>query len=114
MLRNWRLAFVCLVLAAFVGQAVLTQGHFHWAADAGSVLADASGAHAPGEKQPIKGDQSNCPLCHAAAVAGAISVPTAPALWVPSLSTLSKPRDERAIVVERFSAHWRSRAPPAV
>jgi len=115
-LRDWRRAFVCLVLSAFVAQSVITQVHVHWAAaDSSSVLADASAAlHAAGGGSPVKGDQNNCPICHAASVAGAISVPVSPALWVPSLSTLTKPRDERTIVVERFAAHWRSRAPPSV
>jgi hypothetical protein len=114
--RDWRRAFVCLVLSAFVAQSLATQGHMHWAvADADSVVADALGAgHAPGGGSPVKGDQNNCPVCHATSIAGAIAVPSAPALWVPSLSTLIKPRDEREIVVERFAAHWRSRAPPAV
>jgi hypothetical protein len=115
-LRDWRRAFVCLVLSAFVAQSLITQAHVHWAAvDSGSVLADASAALQPaGGGSPVKGDQNTCLVCHAASVAGAISMPTSPALWVPSLSTLTKPRDERTIVVERFAAHWRSRAPPAV
>ncbi len=112
--RDWRQAFVALVLAAFVAQSALTQGHWHTAAGepafASSDVSPASGH--PGK--PIKGDQTNCPICHAASVAGAFFASTAPALRVPPLGTRAGPRDERAVVVERFVAHWLSRAPPAV
>src|SRR5262245_11456491 len=113
--RDWCRAFVCLVLATFLAPSLIAQGHFHWNSSGLERLASAAGdLHTPDGKGPIKGDQSKCPICHAASVAGALAVPNAPALRVPALSTLIKPRDERAIVVERFAAHWRSRAPPAV
>lgn len=105
---------VYVLLAAFAAQGLLTQGHRHFA-DAGAAVAGLSVAvDKTTGKQPLKGDQSNCPICHAASVAGAFFAPTASALWVPSLGALVKPRDERVVVVERFAIHWRSRAPPQV
>lgn len=105
---------VYVLLAAFAAQGLLTQGHRHFA-DAGAAGSGLSVAFdQTTSKQPIKGDQSSCPICHAASVAGAFFVPAVAVLRVPSLSTLVKPRDERVIVVERFAVHWRSRAPPQV
>ncbi len=115
-MRDWRQAFVALVLAAFVAQGLITQSHRHAAStDTALAFADASDdTDRPAPKAPIKDDQSNCPICHAASVAGAFFASTGPVLRVPSLSALVKPRDERAVVVERFAVHWRSRAPPLV
>lgn len=106
-----RVAFYIL-LAAFAAQGLLTQGHRHFA-DARVAVSGLAVDQTTG-KQPIKADQSNCPICHAASVAGAFFAPTASALWVPSLGALVKPRDERVVIVERFAVHWRSRAPPQV
>ena len=114
-LRDWRQAFVALVLAAFVAQGLVTQGHWHTASGDGALLlSDASAGDHPAPKTPIKGDQNNCPICHAASIASAFFASAAPILRVPSLSTLARPRDERSVVVERFAVHWRSRAPPLV
>jgi len=115
-MRDWRQAFVALVLTAFVAQGLITQSHRHAASgDAALALADVSdGAGHPAPKAPLKGDQSNCPICHAASIAGAFFASAGPVLRVPSLSALVRPRDERTIVVERFAVHWRSRAPPLV
>jgi len=118
--RGFR-AFVHVLLVAFVLQGVATQGHAHWATAGGKVLsaiafqADApSSASKTGSKQTPAGDHSNCPICHAASIAGAAFASSAPVLHVPSLSALLPERDERRIVVERFAAAWRSRAPPSV
>ena len=121
--RGFR-AFAYFVLCAFVFQGFITHRHMHWnglanglAADAihienGVVLSDLS---APASKQlPAGHDESKCPIYHAAAVAGCFLVATAPILRIPPLSTLALRRDERSIVVERFTAAWRSRAPPSV
>jgi hypothetical protein len=115
-LRDWRQAFVALVLAAFVAQGILTQSHWHLASGDTTLAAFDASADADhrAPKAPVKGDQNNCPICHAASIAGAFFASAAPMLRVPSLSTLFKPRDERVIVVERFAGHWRSRAPPLV
>ncbi len=120
-MRGYR-ALVHVVLAAFIVQGFVTQGHMHWggagqefaavASHAGAATTDATKA---GSKQtPANRDHSNCPICHAASVAGAMFASAAPILRVPSLSTLVPERDERSIVVERFTAAWRSRAPPSV
>ena len=115
-------ALAYVVLAAFVLQGMVTQNHLHGAFAApafssdvhqdGVALADAGKA---GSTQLPAGEHDrNCPICQAASIAGAAFASSAPILRVPSLSTLFVARDERTIVVERFVAAWRSRAPPLV
>jgi hypothetical protein len=103
-----------------VVQGIVTQGHTHsaagqaFSADAahGLVLADAGKAGS--NQTPSNDHERNCPICQAASIAAVAYAPSAPILRVPALSALFVPRDERGIVVERFVAAWRSRAPPFV
>jgi len=118
-----RRAFAYLVLVTFVLQGFVTQSHMHFGAPAQKAAAgthqSASGAvlgatqKSPGQQSPGGRDDGNCPICHAASIAGAAFASAAPMLRIPSLSSLVPYVDERSILVERFTAAWRSRAPPA-
>jgi len=122
--RRARRAFVYLVLATFALQGFVTQGHMHFGAPAqksiGATQQSSSGvtldatAKFPAKPLPGERDGSNCPICHASSIAGAMFASAAPALRVPSLSSLVPYIDERSVFVERFTAAWRSRAPPTV
>jgi hypothetical protein len=114
--RNYR-ALVYLVLAAFVFQGFLTQTHTHWSnpvqkVSVGGALSDA--VKSASKQSPGDRDDGNCPICHAASIAGAMFASAAPMLRVPSLSSLVPYVDEHNVLVERFTAAWRSRAPPSV
>lgn len=121
--RGFRV-FVYFVLCAFVFQGFITHRHMHWGDSADRPSADAFHVEngvalpdlsMPASKQlPAGHDESKCPIYHAAAVAGCFLAATTPILRIPPLSTLALQRDERSIVVERFTAAWRSRAPPSV
>ncbi|MCE9522487.1 MAG: hypothetical protein K8S25_08670 [Alphaproteobacteria bacterium] len=112
-----RRAFAMLVLAAFVLQGVITQSHSHSGAPAKSVsvVAALGGvADAPAKPSPGDSGDANCPICHAASIAGAAVASAGPELRVPSLSSLVPYLDEHSVLVERFTAAWRSRAPPSL
>jgi hypothetical protein len=105
---------VYAVLAAFMAQGLLTQSHRHFA-EPGFLVSGISAALDPeSDKRPLKSDRNNCPICHVASIAGALVAPTTSILKAPSLGTLIGPRDERVVVAEHFTVHWRSRAPPLV
>lgn len=119
-----RPALVYLVLTAFVLQGLVTQSHMHFAAAAQQKSMAAAQltssatlgvtAKSPVKQTPGERDDSNCPICHAASIAGAMFASAAPMLRVPSLSSLVPYVDERSVLVERFTAAWRSRAPPSL
>jgi hypothetical protein len=122
--RRGRGAFVYLVLAAFALQGSVTQSHLHVGALAQQAtvatfqsspgLSLEATAKAPVKPLPSPRDDNNCPICHAASIAGAVFASAAPILRVPSLSSLVPYVDEHAVLVERFTAAWRSRAPPSL
>jgi hypothetical protein len=110
-------ALVSLVLIAFALQIAVTRGHFHFghALDGAAVAAqDASTDLAAGGSKPSKPshDESNCPLWHAAGVCGAAAPAVASVLFIVKPAPSRIAADERSIVPERFTAAWRSRAPP--
>jgi len=112
-------ALVCLLLALFVLQTAVTRSHFHLgSASGGDVsLADAAGVDvgAGGTKAPTPlHDESHCPLWHAAGVCGAAVAPDAVTIIAPIATWLRIAVDARLIFPERFTAAWRSRAPPSL
>lgn len=110
-------AAVCLLLVIFVVQTAVTHSHFHLGAAglATTAKADlASDASSKPVKAPLGHDELNCPLWHTAGVCGAAVAPVAGVFFVPLLGQARAPTDQRAIFVERFAAHWRSRAPPSL
>jgi hypothetical protein len=107
--RAWVYALIC----AFVLQGVITQGHFHaFAGAAPHAISLADNGASQSKQAPGDRDDTKCPICHAASVAGAFFAAAAPILLLPTLDALIPQRHERTIVVERFTAAWRSRAPP--
>ena len=104
---------VYAVLAVFVAQSVVAQGHWHVGSAALAPTAIATVADQPNGQQPGKGDPKSCPICHMASVAGAFFLPSTPGLRVPSLLGPLAPRAQQAIAVESAATHWRSRAPPS-
>jgi len=112
-----RRVLVCVVLAAFVAQGIVTQSHAHWGGLGQNLLASSlqvAGGAADPKQTPVKRGDANCPICHAVSIAGAFFAAASPILRLPSLSTIVLPRVERSVVVARFAAAWRSRAPPLV
>jgi|GEM_PF-6225357 hypothetical protein len=112
-------AFVSLVLLAFVMQIAVTRSHFHFGHAFDGVAAtvaaqDSPADHAAGGSKPSKPshDESNCPLWHAAGVCGAAAPAVASVLFIAKPMPSRVGIDERRIVPERFTAAWRSRAPP--
>jgi hypothetical protein len=112
-------ALVSLVLIAFALQVAVTRGHFHFghALDgvaAAALAQDAPADHDAGGSKPAKSlhDESNCPLWHAAGVCGAAAPAVVAVLFVAKPASSRIAVDERSIVPERFTAAWRSRAPP--
>ena len=111
-------AIVSLILLAFVLQIAVTRSHFHFghAFDGVMIAAaqDAPADHASGGSKPSKPshDESNCPLWHAAGVCGAAAPTVASVLFIVKPASSRIAVDERSIVPERFTAAWRSRAPP--
>lgn len=109
-------AIACLLLALFVLQGAVARGHFHFGAPGLATTAKATVADASGKpiKTPLGHDEANCPLLHAAGIGSTAVAPVATLFFVPPLGHARAPVDERTIFVERFAAHWRSRAPPTV
>jgi len=110
-------AAVCLLLALFVLQTAVTHSHFHFGAAGLAKTAQADPAKdAAGKpaKAPLGHNEANCPLWHAAGICGAAVAPVANLFFVPPLGNARAPVDQRAIFVERFAVHWRSRAPPSL
>jgi hypothetical protein len=112
-------AFVSLVLLAFVMQIAVTRSHFHFGHAFDSVAATVAAQDAPaddaaGGSKPSKPshDESNCPLWHAAGVCGAAAPAVSSVLFVAKPMPSRVAVDERRILPERFTAAWRSRAPP--
>jgi hypothetical protein len=102
-------------MLAFLLQGVATQSHFHFedlaaAADAQAAIGD--------DKQdpshPAKHSKWDCPLWHAANTCGAALPATGFVFVDPSWERVRRPIDQRRLVPERFTAGWRSRAPPTV
>jgi hypothetical protein len=114
-------ALVSLVLLAFVLQIAVTRGHFHFGHALDSVVAtapaqDAVADQAAGGSKPgtPSHDESNCPLWHAAGVCGAAAPAVGAVLFIAAPAPSRIATDERSIVPERFTAAWRSRAPPSL
>jgi hypothetical protein len=112
-------AVVSLLLLAFVLQIAVTRSHFHFGdtADATAVAMaqDASSDHVDGSSAPLQKpshDESHCLLWHAAGVCGAAAPAVVAVLFIAKPTSTRIAVDERAIVPERFTAAWRSRAPP--
>lgn len=107
-------ALVHVLLLAFVLQIVATRGHFHFGSTAAAdIVAQQGGDDAPApSKQPTGHQESDCPLWHASVVCGGAIHATAVKIVAPLLRSTRAPLDQRAIVPERFTAAWRSRAPP--
>jgi hypothetical protein len=110
---------VSLILLAFVLQIAVTRSHFHFgqAIDGGAAIIaaqDALADLAAGGSKPSKSshDESNCPLWHAAGVCSAAAPAVASVLFIVKPAPSRIAVDERRIVPERFTAAWRSRAPP--
>ena len=113
-MRGWR-AFVVALLAVFVLQTVSVAGHVHVPADAAKLSsADTGGASGESKRLPLKDDKRDCPMCQTASSSSVFFASSAPILRLPALHSTFVPRDETVVAVERFAAHWRSRAPPAV
>lgn len=113
-----RRAFVYALLIAFVSQGVVTQSHFHFglgAATAAEAQFDGNKASTGTSEKGSKHDSGDakCPLCQAASLTGSF-VAASYSFSLPVSHTYFEVRDERVIAVERFTAAWRSRAPPAL
>jgi hypothetical protein len=113
-------ALAALVLVAFILQTAVTRGHFHFGSAFATSLSIQANGDVSGEttgkpvKAPSGHDESNCPLWHAGNICGTAVASVAVALFTPSLASARAPIDQRKIFVERFVAHWRSRAPPSL
>jgi hypothetical protein len=114
MRHNRRLqSFALLFLAAFAFHVAILRAHIHTGAATGASIDLADQAPATGGK-PVKHSEADCPLWHASATCGTGLIPTAAALVLPPKLSAEAPRDERNILLERFAAAWRSRAPPTL
>ena len=114
-------AFIYALLLAFVAQTIVTTSHFHGSgrADGTSignfdhtirvVLQPASDA---GSKHKSD-DAAKCPICQAASLTSGF-IGASYSIFLPVLDSFLVSHDERIIAVERFTAAWRSRAPPAL
>jgi len=104
--------FAFLLLLGFVVQGSAIQTHLHFTQRPGSSLIASSNRAAPASKTD-KDDPANCPLCQAAAMAGAYVLPSAAVLPPPPVAVLWIARTTMAAFDLLTSAHsWQSRAPP--
>jgi hypothetical protein len=111
-------ALVLLTLIAFAFQGYLTQTHIHIrSAETAAVTDVLDGGFvtnkAPAKDLPVKGDESNCPLCQAFAGAGHFVTPASAAALLPSFTVSVIALVIRAIDATPAVSHiWLGRAPP--
>jgi hypothetical protein len=105
------------LILTFLLQGVATQSHFHFEdlTVAGAAhAADADDNQDQDPSHPDRHSKWDCPLWHAANVCGA-ALPASGLVFVdPSWERVLTPIDQRRLVPERFTAGWRSRAPPVL
>ena len=111
--RAVRRLLVVFVLACFVAQGTAVQSHLHWVEH--SAATAAGQGHGYVDSAPSRKGESpaDCPLCQAAAVAGAFVLPAIPALPPPPPAALWHATPTLAsFALLPPSLGWLSRAPP--
>ena len=101
---------IWLILAAFTLQSYVAQTHIHDSAPAAIAKAFTTTSHG---KTPVDNSPMDCPLCQAAALAGAFALPATPLLILSAAGIFLAAPDHPAPASYDTVAHiWRSRAPP--
>jgi hypothetical protein len=101
------------MLAAFLGQSIVTQSHIHFAGSAAPAVSEGSLKASPLSKQGPADSPADCPVCRELAAAGHYLLPDPVSLpsiillpvWVFVLPLLG-------IACRQRSHRWQSRAPP--
>jgi hypothetical protein len=111
---RWAARGALFLLALFVLQISVARSHFHFdhsERDALALAGDVTG----GSPHPKPAhDEANCPLWHAGVAGGSALLADACVLLPPPATRSLRVADARTIFPERFTAAWRSRAPPIV
>jgi hypothetical protein len=106
-------ALVFALLTLFVLQVAVLRGHVHTGTTTAAIEQTADASAPSGNKHAPAHNEADCPLWHASGVCGTALAPTAVVGAQPLARFAKSPLDERAILYERFTAAWRSRAPPS-
>jgi hypothetical protein len=107
------LLLALLLLAAFLGQSIVTQSHIHFASSAAPAVAEGSFKAPPLSKRGPADSPADCPVCRELAAAGHYLLPDPvilpsiilPLAWVFVLPLFG-------IACPQRSHRWQSRAPP--
>lgn len=111
---RWAARGALLLLALFVLQISVARSHFHFDLTERSSSALTCDLTDDGPQPKPAHDEANCPLWHASVVGGSALLADACALLPPPATRSLRVADARTIFPERFTAAWRSRAPPTV
>lgn len=109
------LLLALLMLAAFLGQSIVTQSHIHFAGSAAPAVAVAEGSFKapPLSKRGPADSPADCPVCRELAAAGHYLLPdlvTLPGAVLPLVWVFVPPL--LGIACPQRSHRWQSRAPP--
>ncbi len=111
---RWAACGALFLLALFVLQISVARSHFHFdLAERNSAALDGDITDGGPQPKPAH-DEADCPLWHAGVAGGAALLADACALLPPPATRSLRVADARTIFPERFTAAWRSRAPPIV
>ena len=116
----WRKALSALVLASFFWISYVAQTHIHGSPTSAIASAVAKSVHLS-DKAPVKAppnnrsdDSTDCPLCQAVSLGGALIVPLLFAILIPQFALQVAPCGtvERRVPVNYFACGHQTRAPP--